>query len=318
MARNYVEEILEVKGRLRFKLFSTVPLRLSALRKALNETPDTSTEQLKYFPIGAIACLEAYFRGAVRHLIDEAGTPYVNRVEKLNLPNLKFDAGLVRAISGKTITLGELIGHIIPITDLESLGATISVLVDAKFLPALREVRNRFNVEVEGRPNVPLLQNPDEVFRDVVRTFELRHIFAHEADVNLKPDAAEIKRCFENVERFLEATSEYFSNLVYGNIPLTQAGLNQTASEHLQKTKDDVEAEGKRIMKAVDKDGIKEYLAMHDAFVRYANAGTEFAANRIWGKEGTGYSMIYATILRSFYSEHLTMLKNIALTNENP
>jgi hypothetical protein len=48
-------------------------------------------------------------RAWIAQLIDH-GTPYIENVPKLK-PDFKFDLGLVRAIHGRTITLGDMVAH---------------------------------------------------------------------------------------------------------------------------------------------------------------------------------------------------------------
>jgi hypothetical protein len=281
MPRNYVEEILEIKNRYNYKMPPFfAPLRLRSLESELKGS--LSEELLKYFPIAVVACIESYFRAALRELID-AGAPFADRIEALKVPNLKFDAALVNAIAGKTITLGELIAHTIPINNLNSLDVSLSILTGEEFLRKLETVRDKFKVEVEGAPDEPMLKNPNQVFADVARSFELRHIFAHEGDT-VKAVPAEIKQCFESANSFLEASAQYITSLLRPNLPLTQTALTIAASEELSRAREKVSHATKHLTQHLDEKRNAELTAMNAAFELYCLADAEFFTNTLFNR----------------------------------
>ena len=315
MPRNYVDEILEIKSRLKYEAppFSK-PHRLMFLESELTKE-SLSEELFKYFPIAVVACIESYFRAAIRDLID-AGSPFADRIETLKVPNLKFDTALVKAIAGKTITLGELIAHTIPLNNLELLNSYMSALTGEEFLRKLETVRNRFKVEVEKGPDDPMLNNANQVFADVARTFELRHIFAHEGDT-AKAIPSEISRCFESANLFMEASVQYITNLLRPDLPLTQTAMTIAASEELAKARERVVRATQHIDQHLDEKRKTEFDAMNAAFKLYCLADAEFFTNAIWGEGGTGRSTFWMARAEVITTEYASSLERIVPTLEN-
>jgi hypothetical protein len=310
MPKNHIEQILEIKSRRRWRVFFGVPIRMMQLQSELKKADNFSKELLKYFPIAVVACIEVFFRVAIQQLID-AGPPCSDRIEKLNAPTLKVDAALVNAIAGKTVTLGELIAHAVPLNSLEGINRTMSVLLETDFLAQVRVVRSRFKVEIKNEPDEPMLKNADQVFADVKKTFELRHIFAHEGDIKLQTDAAEIKQCFNSSEAFLEASGEFISDVRYPDRPLTNLDRKMEAHSDLTKAQERVAVLTEAILKLLPEDRKVEFAAMDKAFESYSTAATELTTNILWGTEGTGRSPIWFSTLGDYVLEYVKSLESV-------
>ena len=108
--RDIIQEIDDVRQRRRFGLaMSELPMRLFALEHAFKKHDKAQSELTRYFPVALIACVEGYFRMAIRDLID-AGEPYLSNAEK-PASSLKLDFSVLRAVHGKAITVGELVAQ---------------------------------------------------------------------------------------------------------------------------------------------------------------------------------------------------------------
>jgi hypothetical protein len=81
--RNYVEEILSIRLRNETSpRWGAATLRLLELDVGLQKLSEWPSEVSKYFPIGIVAVLEAYFRSAIQELIDH-GPPYSENAAKI-------------------------------------------------------------------------------------------------------------------------------------------------------------------------------------------------------------------------------------------
>ena len=108
--RDIIQEIADVRQRRRFgSAMSELPMRLFALEHAFKKHDKSQGELTRYFPVALIACVEGYFRMAIKDLVD-VGDPYLSNAER-PASALKLDFSILRAVHGKAITVGELVAH---------------------------------------------------------------------------------------------------------------------------------------------------------------------------------------------------------------
>ena len=262
-ARDIIQEIANVRERRYFASAMTeLPFRLFALEKAFKSYDRKQLELARYFPVALVACIEGYFRMVVGDLID-SGDPYLTNAEKAG-SSLKLDFAVMRAVHGKKITIGELVAHGVPISRIEHIDSVLSSILDTNFLSKLRTTVDRWAHEVDGKPAIPLLSAPDRTYKDVARTFELRHIICHEIASAYEIDLDEIERCFESCVSFLRAADECISEILHPGSLLTQTEMNIAASASLGEAEERLE----HIVKALANTGNTE----HDAKVFEVNS----------------------------------------------
>lgn len=229
-SRDLIQDIAEVRGR-RTAQFASEELssRLHALQIAFGAIP--SGEALRYFPVALVACMEAFFRSIIAELVD-AGEPFLGNAEHLPA-GIKVDFGILRALHGKAITVGELVAHSAPLSGLDHIDAVLSCLIGKNFLSALRTESDRWSREVLSRTE-PLLANSDVVLGRVARTFELRHIICHEFATGLTLTVEETSQCLEACIAFLRGAGAYLLEVANPGAPLTQTGMNLAAAADLE------------------------------------------------------------------------------------
>jgi hypothetical protein len=129
--RDIIQEIADVRQRRRFgSAMAELPLRLFSLEHAFKKHDKSEKEVIRYFPVALIACVEGYFRMAIKDLID-AGEPFLSNAEK-PASSLKLDFSVLRAVHGKAITVGELVAHAVPLSRLEHIESALSSVVGTK------------------------------------------------------------------------------------------------------------------------------------------------------------------------------------------
>jgi len=235
--RNIVEEILEIRGRRK----SDIPggelfIRLLYIEHAYKKRDPENKELLRYFPIAIVACMETYFRLAIKKLID-SGEPYLTNSQTI-MPKANIGFDILKALHGQSITIGDVISHSISINNLTHLASHMSRLLGVEFLKELSLIHSRWAVEVLKQPKQPILLEADNTFRYVAKTFELRHIFCHETASNHEFEADEIEKCFDNSVLFLKAAEELVSETLHPNAPLTQTDMNIASAEDYRKERD--------------------------------------------------------------------------------
>lgn len=301
--RDIIQEIAEVRQRRRFgSAMSELPMRLFALEHAFERHDKSQSELTRYLPVALIACIEGYFRMAIKDLID-AGDPYLSNAEK-PASSMKLDFSILRAVHGKALTVGELVAHGVPLSRLDHIENAITSLIGTAFLQALRTTIDRWGHEVLGEPPSPVLANPDQVFADVARTFELRHIICHEIASACEIKAEEVERCFQSCVAFLRATDELISETLHPGAPLTQTEMNIVAGQSLS------EAEA-RLGEAIE--GVRQRLdaselaAFNDSQAKwkmYSDAWASFVAGeRV--NSGTIWPLINANAAKAAVDQRI-------------
>lgn len=290
--RDIIQEIAEVRQRRRFgSAMAELPLRLFALEHAFKKHDKSENELIRYFPVALIACVEGYFRMAIKDLID-AGEPYLSNAEK-PASSVKLDFSVLRAVHGKTITVGELVAHGVQLSRLEHLEAVLSNLLGAGFLQALRTTTDRWAHEVKGEPATPVLANPDEVFADVARTFELRHIICHEIASAYEIESEEVARCFESCVAFLRAADEFISETIHPGAPLTQTDMNIAAGQSLDERRKQLADVVTGFRSRLGSAELPAFDESQEKWQTYCDAWAEFVAGD-QASGGTIWPLIYA------------------------
>jgi uncharacterized protein YecT (DUF1311 family) len=229
--RDIVSEIQEVLIRSGGIVGVWPPDRLSHLEWSLQRLAGLSGahELLKYFPIGAVACVEGYFRRVIANLIDR-GAPYSeNALDLGKAIEGRVDLRGVLAIQQDKLTAGDLIAHLLQISSLDDVNRHMSVVLKDSFLEALRPhiLPDAAPAAVPGAPEQQQsLSGPDlagRVYADINECFRLRHIFCHEPDSRVNIEAATAQRLLESTNMFLAGTRRLVRN---PNEPWTADGAS--------------------------------------------------------------------------------------------
>lgn len=192
--RDHIDEILSWRSRLSSnttRFIQTLP-RINAIDGALqtlSERDDvTSSELMKYIPIGCVACIEAYFRLVYRDLIDY-GAPFSENC--CRLADIKLNIHSAIAI-GKKISVGELIAHFIDANSPEDINTNMSLILGQDFFATLK------TKGVGPDNSISLVSRGEETwfFENLTKLFELRNIFCHEVASSLKIDFTTGTNCF--------------------------------------------------------------------------------------------------------------------------
>jgi hypothetical protein len=305
--RDIIQEIAEVRRRRRFgPAMAELLFRLFALEQAFKEHDRNKRELSRYFPVALIACVEGYFRIAIKELID-AGEPYLSNAEK-PASSMKIDFSIVRAVHGKSVTVGELVAHGIPLSRLDHVEAALSNLLGISFLRALRSTVDRWAHEVKGNAAVPILTEPDQVFADVAKTFELRHIICHEMASAYEIEYDEVARCFESCVKFLRASDELISETMQPGAPLTQSEMNIAAGKSLADARQSMAQAVSDLRARLTGDDLAAFEDAQENWEKYCTAWAEFDAMEVKG--GTMWPTVRAGSEEALVRQRISELRS--------
>jgi hypothetical protein len=184
--RNYIEEILEIRSRShkradRWQQFTKRNVAIIRSLNFLKETKSHASERkelLKYISIGMVACVETYFRMAIRDLID-AGLPFNENLKKLQ--EIKFDLVTILNIKQGKISPGEMVAHLLPLNNLEDINRNVSLITGKDFLEEIKDIKFE---QFQNLTTFELVPNLYEIIKDM---FSERHIFCHEVAMKIMP-----------------------------------------------------------------------------------------------------------------------------------
>ncbi|AXI02643.1 lysozyme inhibitor LprI family protein [Aquirhabdus parva] len=309
--RDLIQEIKEVRHRRQFgSAMAELPSRLSELERAFSiHTPDNH-ELTRYFPVALIATVEGYFRLVIKDIVDH-GEPYFSNAERL-ASTVKLDFSIFKAMHGKSITFGELIAHVIPLSRIENLDTTLTCLIGEKFLTKLSSVTNRWDHEVLGKPNTPMIVNSDQIFADVSRTFELRHIVCHELASAYEIKYDEVSRCFESCVQFLRATDELISNLLYPDAALTQVDMNIAAYKALEESRNELSELIKKLYSRLESNKYSSFNSAQEKWEQYCEEWSRFKASDYEG--GSIWPTIVASAEKNIVKDRNDEIKGFIAT----
>lgn len=266
--------------------------RLADLRVAYFFHDPENKEMLKYYPIAFAACIESYFRGAIKILIDSREDFLKNSRKLLNQqPKLDFD--MMRKLQDE-ITVGDVVSLFISINNLENIQKSMSQIMGIDFFERLSKVHARQSSGVSAAAKDPVIEDREEVLRYVARTFELRNIFCHESATGFDVDSEEISKCVKNSEIFLRASEELISQTLFPGKLTTEEEMNRAGERKYRKEKRDVDrllTEAAKLLSGERKRKLKEASDAFDVFVgtsaeielecRDEGAAGEAAKNRL-------------------------------------
>lgn len=202
-------------------------LRLGQLTRSLGNLGEGADVELyRHFPVAAVAVLETHFRSVVSLTIN-AGSPYLERGLILAKDRLKSAVDVLPSLHRKTVTLGEFIAHSLPFNSLSSLEVSLGTLFGENLKDLVRNAVGIHELRNDGIEKKPLISNVDELWETLAKTFQKRHILAHEAASKYQINYDDALTSLNAARAFTEALDAILWSTVWKNEPLTQYEMNE-------------------------------------------------------------------------------------------
>jgi uncharacterized protein YecT (DUF1311 family) len=265
---------------------------------------------LRYFPIAAIACIEAFFRLSIKKLID-SGEPYLSNSESI-LPKNNISYEVLKGLVGQSITIGDLIAYSVSISSLTQLSGCMDKLMDCDFLKEISQVHDRWAVEVEKQPKSPILAEAEATLRDVARCFELRHIYCHETATNFRTEPGENEKCYEATILFLKAADQFVSNRLFPDAPLTQADMNAKSAEKYLKSKQHLQSLIEESNSLLSESRAAKFREVNEAWEIFAQMSADFESMEHEG--GTIYPTIANSVAATLTEQRSRQVEDLLRT----
>lgn len=164
--------------------------RLLVERKRLTKP---EKEFVRYTAVAAVACVEGYFKGLMCDLVN-LGPPFLQNA--VNFKEIRVTLEGLVGTHTRQVSVGELLTHTLRINNLEDIDRHMSIVLGKDFLKTLKSVQ----------------RIPSKYIACLVKTFESRHILAHEIAPNFKTTPSETFDQLLAVFALLLATEHYIQN----------------------------------------------------------------------------------------------------------
>lgn len=210
------------------ELFET-STRLAQLDRSLQAIgPSGDSELYRHFPVASIAVLEGHFKATVATIVN-TGSPYFERGLVLAKDRLKSAIDIVPLLHRKTVTIGDVISHVIPFNSVASLESAFCTLIGDDFKKLIagaqspHEVRNNY-----ANPSI-LVPSVADLWCALSLAFERRHILAHEAATKFLISFQDAQEAVESCALFVCALDAVMWATIWKDQPLTQYEMNVAA-----------------------------------------------------------------------------------------
>lgn len=183
-------------------------------------------------PISLVTHLEAHFRACVENLID-AGEPYLSRAESL-AKNMGFSFATIKALHGRTLTLGALIAHALPFSDYSHFEKPLTLLLDEPINELLKEAPKSWLSYLAEDSSTPIIEDFDATIRAMQKLFDARHIVTHEITNEPAFEQADLTSFYDAALALIQASNYSLTMRLIPDWNLTQADLNERAALELE------------------------------------------------------------------------------------
>ncbi|MDI1284022.1 MAG: DUF1311 domain-containing protein [Reyranella sp.] len=260
-----------------------------------------------FIPIRIVTELEVFARAWIKELIDH-GTPYAEHAATLAKDvGIKFDYAVSQALIGQRFSLGDLVSHSVSVNSFDQLIGNFNKLLGHDFLPSLKDVHDRWSVELHGKPKTPIIEDMDAMCRHLSRLFEVRHVVVHEKPSVPVFSEGDIASFFSAAQMLIQATNERFTFLRHGLYPLTQMDMNIEAGQRYLNTKGRLA----QVLAKFDKSTMPDFDAAQEAWEAYIEAHASAVSG--FGKPGAGSmaSMVYSSIKQQLTDRRMKDLEEL-------
>lgn len=270
MARDYVAEIEALKGR-GAQHYSAVPYEVAALGKAWQAPVATHIRKGDLFIIRLVTMLEVAARAWIATLIDH-GDPFLsNAGELFKRSGLKIDFSTAQAITGRRISLGDLIAHTISTNGIGDIDRAFTDILGASLKPALATATDPV-MKLIGSDEEILVPDPSATYATIQRLFECRHVLVHELPAKSPYEDSEVENFISHVLGFTKAVDSIVGEAI-GDTALTQAESNEQAGARATAADERLKA----ILESLDPRSVDEELqAVQAAWEQYRRAHADY------------------------------------------
>jgi Lysozyme inhibitor LprI len=308
-----LDAIFQKQSRLSKFAHHIISYRIIELQKLWDADRSSVQPLADMVPVRLVAYLENAIRVAVKQLVD-FGSPFNARgIKLLARGSIKDSATLLLAVHTDQVSLGDLISHSISTNDMGSIINTLELIIGENFKHDISSIRNRFEVEIEHKPDVPIIDDLDQTIRIINRMIEVRHIVIHEMPTKTPYKSDDLGCFIGHAYQFISALEWLVMELQFGRVPLTQADINIDAGKRAEESREKLDAILTIITSQIDDSEVRErFLNTQPTWETFINLQADARAGRV-GKHsrfpGSMAPMRYANEVEARINERIADLE---------
>lgn len=235
-------------------------------------------EENAYFLIASVSAMETYFRWEIQRLIDSEEPRYLNNL-KLNDSSLRIGHELLIAVHGQRVSIGELVAHSQRLHSLDAIVGIMKELLDADFLALIKEAREPEMSRNVG-PGAPIIiRSIGDTLTAVKRAFELRHIFCHEAHLNMVLKGDEVRGLCSACYSFVLASHYAIAFHRNPRAPLTLQEAHEAAMERVRLLEESINDVQEKMISTMGSRERERFLQIGPAWKEYVEREADFNAS---------------------------------------
>lgn len=280
-------------------------MRIFQISAAFEKNPELH-EIRRHSIVAVVAALQTYHRGFLADVMDhDPGS----RIRGANLVGEKFPLSeILRIIGGEEISVSDIIAHAAPVNSVEDMIAWLSGVFGEDFQCLLRDSKSPHDRnDAEDAPI--LIDDIDKLIGDVSKAFQIRHILAHEAALDIELEEKLVSSIIESARLWITASHGVLWQTVLRNEPYTQYEMNETASLDHQTAHDRLEAALKRVRALLGKKRNEKFEKNQEKWLLNT---LEFCEMIYGAEQGTMWPAVRASELSRSFDERSKQLEDWA------
>jgi uncharacterized protein YecT (DUF1311 family) len=239
-SRDRISEILAIRSRSGRHAVTPTKWDIERLAEIWAQKLKTIEFGDSLVPIRIVTLVEVCVRGWIEKLVAQ-GAPYLERAANLKV-DLKYDFAIASSLHGQVVTLAQLIAHSVPLGRFENIVSVLQVLLGEDLFASISNVRDQVAVEIKKEPDVPIINDIEDLRRTLGRLFDVRHILVHEFPQVKPHKVSEVDDFLRAATLFVQAVDEMLHARLYGRYPLTQGAMNRDAAERSAAARNELKA----------------------------------------------------------------------------
>lgn len=247
--------------------------RLVTLERSLAKLgTEADAELYRHFPVAAISALETHFKVTVATIID-SGSPYFERGLALGRDKLMSVAEVLPLLHRQNVSVGDLVSHVLPFNSVASLERAFSMLFGEDLKSLAKRVEDPYLLRAMLQTGGPIIEDVSTLWAGLAKTFERRHILAHESASQYIVAFDDAKLALTSIAEFAKLIDAILWMTVWKDRPLTQYEMNTSAAKKTQDTRAILAARVRRALRISTEDGQRaRFRSMYRAWRHYFDA----------------------------------------------
>lgn len=254
--------------------------------------------------VALVTHLEAHFRACVENMID-AGEPYLSRAESLTR-SMSFNFATIKALHGRSLTLGVLIAHALPFSDYSHFERPLTLLLDESVNELLRKAPKSWLMYSQEDPEAPIIEDLDATIRAIQKLFSARHIVTHEITNEPPFELTDLASFFNATLALIQASNHGLTMKLNLDWNLTQLEMNERAGRELEEEEERLNQALTQLAEIKGQPQADQLEKAIESWREFSERFANFEADSYRG--GSIAPMIYATeksSLQRMFREHL-------------